>query len=239
MSKKYTWKVWLILNKLTKNVLNDYTADVSTAGDTKSNQDVAEAIKKEGSELQIETLVDILNRGDHWKRQFLLEGTSVQDGNIRLSPRIPGSFTGADPHYDPNEHKISFDAISTTSMRKALDEEVGVEILGKQIEGGAIIGLVTDVVTGKTDGTITPFSDLIITGKKIKIDPVGEEGTGLFFVDANGTETPLTYPPLHAERPETNRMPRTWLNRRRIYAENRNPLLQRRYSAENTPHHYL
>ncbi|MDR1330756.1 MAG: hypothetical protein LBK07_01480, partial [Tannerella sp.] len=130
MSKKYTWKVWLRPNKLTKNVDNDCIAEVSTAGDTKHIEDVGKAIKDEGSDLQIETIVDVLNRADRWKRRFLLEGSSVQDGNVHLLPRIPGNWIGADPHYDPKEHKTTLDATLTASMRKALEEEVDVEVLG-------------------------------------------------------------------------------------------------------------
>jgi hypothetical protein len=194
MSKKFSWKVWLLPNMLTKDVHNDYTADVSTAGETKHNDDIAKAIKDEGSDLQMETLIDVLNRGDRWKRRFLLEGSSVQDGNLHLSPRVKGNWEGSDPHYDPKEHKITLDAILTADLRRIIEEEVGVEVLGKKVDGGAIIGLVTDVTTGKKDGTVTSDGDLIITGTKIRIDPVGEEGLGVFFVDVNGSEIPVTHP---------------------------------------------
>jgi hypothetical protein len=53
---------------------------------------------------------------------------------------------------------------------------------------------VTDVTTGKNDGTITVGGDLIITGEKIRIEPIDEEGLGVFFVDASGIETPVTHP---------------------------------------------
>jgi hypothetical protein len=95
--------------------------------------------------------------------------------------------------FDPKEHKITLDATQTVEMRRAL-EDVGVEILGKKADGGSIIGLVTDVLTGKTDGTISVGGDVIITGDKIKIAPAGEEGLGVFFVDAYGTEIPLDHP---------------------------------------------
>jgi hypothetical protein len=192
MSKKYTWKVWLRPNMMTKDVHNDFIADVSTAGNTKSNQDIAEAIKKEGSELQIETLIDVINRVDRWKRRFLLEGSSVQDSNVHLAPRVADSWEGAAPHYDPKEHKRTIDAIPTASLRKALEDDVEIEVLGKKTDGGAIIGLVTDTCTGKTDGTITCSENIIITGRKIKIVPADEAAPGIFLAAADGTETPVT-----------------------------------------------
>ncbi|MDR3134196.1 MAG: DUF4469 domain-containing protein [Prevotellaceae bacterium] len=188
MAKKFTWKIWLLPNLMTKDVQNDSVADVSTAGNTKHNEDIAKAIKEEGSDLQLETIVDVLNRGDRWRRRYLLEGSSVQDGNIRLAPRVKGNWEGADPLFDPKEHKLTVDAIPTAELRKAIEEEVGIELLGKKTDGGAIIGLVTDITTGKTDGTITQGGNIIITGEKIKIAPIDAYRTmGVFYIAADGT----------------------------------------------------
>ncbi|MDR1593229.1 MAG: DUF4469 domain-containing protein [Prevotellaceae bacterium] len=194
MSKMYSWKVWLRLNLLTKKVENDYIAEISTVGNTLRNEDIAQHIVKGRSELRYETILSILNERDDVVREAVLAGSSVQDNNIHLAPRITGTWIGADPLFNPKEHKITVDAIPTAAFRKALDEEVGVEVLGKKADGGAIIGLVTDKLTGKTDGTITPAGDIAITGEKIKIAPDNEEGLGVFFVDINGSKIPLDYP---------------------------------------------
>jgi hypothetical protein len=105
---------------------------------------------------------------------------------------VTGNWIGSTEPFDPKKHKITCDLTTTDELRKAL-EEVGVEVLGVK-ESGARIGLVTDVITGKTDGTITIDNDIIITGEKIRIEPVGEEGLGVFLVDANGIETLVTHP---------------------------------------------
>ena len=193
MAKKFFWKIWLRLNTLTKNVDNDYIAEVSTVGNTLRNEDIARLIVKERSELRYETILSILNERDAAVRDTVLGGSSVQDGNIHLAPRVTGNWIGTDPAFDPKEHKITLDATPTAEMRKAL-EDVGVEVLGKKADGGAIIGLVTDILTGKTDGTVSVGGDIVITGDKIKIDPLGEEGLGVFFVDTYGTEIPLDHP---------------------------------------------
>jgi hypothetical protein len=51
-------------------------------------------------------------------------------------------------------------------------------------------------MTGNKDGVISVGGDIIITGSKIKIDPIDEEQPelGVFFVDIYGTEIPLDYP---------------------------------------------
>lgn len=195
MAKKYFWKIWLRPNLLTKNVDNDYIAEISTTGNTLRNEDIAQHIVKARSELRYETILSILGERDAAVRNAVLGGSSMQDGNIHLAPRITGNWIGTDPAFDPAAHKITVDAIPTAEFRKALDEEVGVEVLGRKADGGSVIGLVTDVFTGKTDGTVTPGGDMIITGEKIKIAPDGEEGLGVFFIPATGgAEIPLDYP---------------------------------------------
>jgi hypothetical protein len=148
---------------------------------------------KERSELRYDTILSILNERDGVVLDAVLGGSSVQDSNVHIAPRINGNWIGADPVFDPKAHRITVTVTPTAELRTAL-EEVGVEVLGKKADGGAIIGLVTDVLTGKTDGTISPNGDIIIEGSKIKVYPADEEGLGVFFTDVNGTDIPLDYP---------------------------------------------
>ena len=188
--KRFFWKIWLRLNLLTKEVDNDYTAEVSTVGNTKRNEDIARAILEEGSELKFDTLLDILNRRDGVEKRMLQQGNSVQNANVRLAPRVSGPWVGSTANFDPAVHKITIDATITNEMRTAL-EEVGVEILGVK-NSGAIIGIVTDTATGKTDGSITPTDDIFIEGDKLKIAPEDEAGLGVFFVNSADVATPVT-----------------------------------------------
>jgi hypothetical protein len=193
MALLFFWKLWLSPNYLSKDVDNDYIAEVSTVGNTLRNEDIARLIVKGRSEIRLETIVSILGERDAVVRDTLLNGSSVQDGNFHMSPRVTGLWTGSVPVYDPREHKITVESTATLEMRKAL-EDVGVEILGKKAGGGAVIGLVTDLLSGKTDGSITVNGDIAIRGEKIKVAPADEEGLGVFFVAADGTEIPLEYP---------------------------------------------
>lgn len=186
---KFFWKVWLRSNILTKGVANDQIAEVSTAGKTAENADIARDIKEEGSDLSEETILDVLTRADRHRRRRLQEGFSVNIGLVRLTPRVKGSWLGEHPSYNPNKHKLTADTILTAETRAAL-KEVSVEVLGTKTDGGAHVHQVTDVLTGKTDGTITPGEDIIIEGAKLKISPAGEAGLGVFYVAQDGTITP-------------------------------------------------
>ena len=63
------WKVWLRLNLLTKDVDNDYTAEVSTMKNSLRNEDIAQRIVDEGSEIKYDTLLSIINQHDRIIRE--------------------------------------------------------------------------------------------------------------------------------------------------------------------------
>jgi hypothetical protein len=177
------WKIWLRPNHLTEDAANDYVAEVSTVGKTLRNSDIALQFAGPGTEMQYETLLDILDRADRIRREKLQEGYSVQTGVCHLSPRISGAWLGATTA-DAAKHKVTLSITPTAEMRSAL-ADVKIEVLGIR-EGGEYIGLVTDVTTGLTDGTITPGGQIIISGNRIKVEPADEQNIGVFLT--NGTQ---------------------------------------------------
>jgi len=188
---KFFWKLWLRLNLLTKDILNDYIASVSITGKKAlRNADIARLIKEAGSELSFETLLYILDQSDRFVREQLQRGHSVLTGCCQMTPRVTGTWIGANAKFNPAVHKLTIDLIPSAEMRAAL-KEVGVEVLGVR-DGGAFIGLVTDTATGLTDGTITAGDDIRIDGDKLRIAPDGEAGLGVFFVNADGDIIPVT-----------------------------------------------
>jgi hypothetical protein len=187
---KFFWKIWLRLNLLTKDVDNDYIAEVSTTRNTKRNADIAREIIDDGSEIRYDTLLSVLNHRDRIIRRMVQQGNSVLDGCVQITPRVSGTWIGANAKYNPAVHRITVDTVPSNDMREAL-KAVGIEVLGVK-DSGAYIGLVTDTNTGATDGTISAGDDIRIEGDKIKIAPDDEPGLGVFFVDDSGTATPVT-----------------------------------------------
>ena len=174
------WKVWLTPNLLTKDVDNDYIAEVSTSKQTLRNEDIAQRIVDEGSEIKYDTLLSIINQHDRIIREAVCDGYSVLTGVGQYSPRVTGSWIGKSANFDPSVNKLTLDMVLSKEMRDAL-ATVGVEVLGVKEGGGAAIGLVTDTLTEATDGTITPGEDILIEGTKIKIAG-DEEMCGVYFV---------------------------------------------------------
>jgi hypothetical protein len=186
----FFWKVWLRLNLLTKDIDNDYTAEVSTEKNTLRNEEIAQRIVDEGSEIRYDTLLSVFNQHDRIIRESVQQGYKVLTGVAQYGPRVTGSWIGSNDKFDPDKHKVTLDMMPSAEMREALGQ-IGVEVLGVK-DSGAYIGLVTDTLTGATDGSITPGDDIRIEGDKIRIGPDGENGTGVFFVAADGTSTPVT-----------------------------------------------
>lgn len=184
------WKVWLRENLLTKDVDNDYIAEVSTEKNTLRNEDIARMIVEEGSEIKYDTLLSVINQHDRIIRTALQRGYSVQTQTCRFTPRVSGTWIGTSAQFDPTVHKVTLDITPSAEMRDAL-ADVGVEVLTVK-DSGAVIGLVTDTATGLTDGTITAGDDILIEGTKIKVSPLDEEGIGVFFVSAEGVATKVT-----------------------------------------------
>lgn len=180
------WKVWLKPNLLTKDVDNDYIAEVSTNKHTLRNEDIAERIVAEGSEIKYDTLLSIINQRDRIIREAVADGFSVLTGACQFSPRVTGTWLGQSAVFDPAAHKVTLDIVLSSTMRDTL-AGVGVEVLGVKEGGGAAIGLVTNTETGETGGYITTGDDILIEGTKIKVagDP---DVCGVFFVDAEGVE---------------------------------------------------
>ena len=180
------WKVWLTPNLLTKDVDNDYIAEVSTSKQTLRNEDIAQRIVDEGSEIKYDTLLSIINQHDRIIREVVCDGYSVLTGVGQYSPRVTGSWIGKSANFDPETNKLILDMVLSKEMRDALST-VGVEVLGVKEGGGAAIGLVTDTLTEATDGTITPGEDILIEGAKIKIagDP---DLCGVYFIPRDAPE---------------------------------------------------
>ena len=115
--KKYVWDAWLRPNFLTKDVKNDHIAEIPVRGKTLRNADIARLFLESGSELQIETIQDVIDRTDRIKKEKLQEGYTVQTGICHLSPHITGTWIG-DVSADNSKHKATLSISTTAEMAR-------------------------------------------------------------------------------------------------------------------------
>lgn len=174
--KKYVWKFDLEEYLMTKDVLEDYKAILKPI-QSLDITDVARAIVEERTEYRVDTLVNTANLIDEKIRQLVCQNNIVKTGTAMFTPAIEGLFLGKTGTVDPAKNKCTVNIIPTAAMRSELDK-VTMEFSGTVKEsGGARIGLVKDVTTGKTDGTITPGGMIDVTGSKIRC--INADGTGI------------------------------------------------------------
>ena len=183
------WKIWLKPN-MSGGADNEYSASVNQTGKkVLRTRDIAKLIKDAGSELEIETLMQVIEQNDRVICTQIQNGFSVLTGFCQLIPKVIGNF-GSRAKFNPEVHRLTVDIVSSAEMRAML-RDVSVTILGVK-DSGTFIGQVTDTATGITDGTVTAGDDILIEGDKIKIDPLGEAGLGVFFVNVDGEAIPVT-----------------------------------------------
>lgn len=174
--KKYVWKFDLEEYLMTKDVLEDYKAILKPI-QSLDITDVARAIVEERTEYRVDTLVNTANLIDEKIRQLVCQNNIVKTGTAMFTPAIEGLFLGKTGTVDPAKNKCTVNIIPTAAMRSELDK-VTMEFSGTVKEsGGARIGLVKDVTTGKTDGTITPGGMIDVTGSKIRC--INADGTDI------------------------------------------------------------
>lgn len=190
--KEHHWEFYLRDNPLTKDNDKDCIAEVKTGPKTLRSEDIAKEIKRIGSEAEYETILSIVSQNNRIIKEYLLDGNSVMTDLCQFTPRLLGPFNSPTAKYDPNVNRLSFDIVLTKEMRESL-RKVKTINLGMKRETMRI-SLVTDVISGKTDGTITPDNYIRIEGDRLRI--VGDESTtGIFFVPADGSATVKAVPP--------------------------------------------
>ena len=178
MAKKTVfWQGWLVDNPLTEDP-NDFTLKVK-AGNMVTTEDIAKALQVEGCEFQLETLIDILNRGDRIIRNKLLSGFSVGTGVFYAYPSVSGVWRDKNETFDDKRHKVGVNFQLSAALREGV-KEVGVEVLGVSSAGPEISG-VTDTWTGELNGLITPDEVVNVKGSNIQL--AGEnESNGIRFI---------------------------------------------------------
>lgn len=201
-AKDYVWSFDLNEYTITKDVKEDYTASVQTR-QSMTVADIARLIVAERTEFRAETIVNIANLVDEKIRDLLCQGHTVVTGSAVYQPSITGVFMGTTGTVDPTVNKCIVNVNPSQTLRTMVDTQVKARYSGvaKQL-GGASIGLVRDVTTGLTDGTITPGGMLDVSGTKIRCTNADGTAIGnLFFINAETDSVAASVPVLAVNDP--------------------------------------
>nr|WP_319399458.1 DNA-binding domain-containing protein [uncultured Carboxylicivirga sp.] len=150
------------------------------------NRAIADRIKKEGSEYQVETLVEILNRADRIKAEALASGYNINTSFMNARLAISGVFYSS--AFDPEQQKLGA-LFTPASHTRNLIKNTSVNVLG-EAQTGIVILKAVDSLTGAANSTITPNNVLVITGDRLQIesDEANTDKVGVFFINTTTNE---------------------------------------------------
>jgi len=178
-------KAWLKRNSLTPDS-TDYNAIIESYGSIDPAGIVKELVA-EGMEIKPETALDIVTRYNRKCAEMTFRGYNVNTGLVLMRLVIRGLFH--DKTWDA-KHNSLYVAINQGAYLRAAAADTTVEIMGEHPDPIALFS-VTDLSTGKTDGTITRGFNAELKGTYIRI--AGESSLcGIFLHDVEkGDETQL------------------------------------------------
>lgn len=190
-TSKTVWLFDLRENTMTKDVTNDYTANVRKLK-SKTVSDIAAEIVSERTEYRPETIENIVRLYQDKVMDNLCEGNIVTDSLGTYTPSITGSFIGTSGAIDPKKHACTVNVALSKEFRERISG-VSPQFSGTvQSLGGTRIASVEDVESGSTTGTLTPGGTLKVGGKKIRC--LNEDGSSMGRVLFINRETETEYP---------------------------------------------
>lgn len=154
---------WLRPNLLTSDK-SDYMAVPVTNGSL-TVADIVKLLQAEGMEIKAETATDIITRFNRKAAECVTGGFCVNTGLVYMRPVIKGVFY--DRTWDDARNSVYVAMNQGAELRRAI-AETKVEILGEQADMIAIYTL-TDMTTGKTDGSLTRGRNAELKGSYLKI----------------------------------------------------------------------
>ena len=165
--KVYEWEFDLEEYTMTTDILEDYVARMKTRRSLMED-DLINEITAERTDIRPETLRMCSQLLGEKIIEKVCDGHIVTTTTATYTPAIPGIFMGASGAIDTNKNIPTINIVPSAAMRENL-KLVKLKYSGLvRSMGGARIGLVRDVTTDKTNGTITPGGILDVTGNKIR-----------------------------------------------------------------------
>jgi hypothetical protein len=137
---------------------------------------IIEELKADGMELKPETARDVISRYNRKCIDLSLRGYNVNTGLVYMKTAARG--VTYDKTWNPERNRLHMAISQGTDIQTALDG-VSVEIMGEHPDPADLFSI-TDLYTGKTDGSVTPGFNAELKGTYIKITG-GDESCGLYL----------------------------------------------------------
>ncbi|MDR1119740.1 MAG: DUF4469 domain-containing protein [Dysgonamonadaceae bacterium] len=174
-------KAWLKKNWLTPEA-NDFSAMIESFGSVNVDG-IIDELKAEGMELKTETVLDVITRYNRKCIDLVLSGHNVSTGLVYMKAMVRGVFY--DKTWNPERNHLHVAISQGVDLRNAV-AETSVEIMGEHPDPIALF-TITDLSTGKTDGSLTLGFNAELKGAYIKITGK-DESCGLYLRNVDTSE---------------------------------------------------
>ncbi|MCT4602592.1 MAG: DUF4469 domain-containing protein [Marinifilum sp.] len=175
---------YLDLNPLTENPDDCSARTLPIRVLTRS--DILEECCAEGTGITPYEAESIFKRIEKVIAESLEKGYSINTPLINISPSISGVFENWNDSFDPNRHKLKFNATPGVLLKKVA-EETKVQKTDRRTSAIDIYGF-KDHTIGSGSEIITSGGIGELKGKKLKLDPA-DSTQGIFFIAEDGKET--------------------------------------------------
>lgn len=185
MSKDHqTIKALLYPNPM-KNARGTYMARTSAYGTLGIKEICRSKGSKHGSLNNPDNMEYYVNLFFEEMTELLTKGYNINTGYFKAAVKINGTFDTENDEFDSERHQVNFKFSQGNTLRK-IATETKAEILHIR-PFNFVIGQVTDCFTGSVCELLTPGSNLIINGVKIRL--VGDDSTvGVYFINESTGE---------------------------------------------------
>ena len=161
---------------------DDYMAQVT---DTRSYslEEIIDLMMDKGSTLTRADVAATLQVYGEVCSSIVADGAALNTPLVNTSMSITGVFNGANDSFDKKRHTVNLNMTAGTLLRDAVTK-----VKCEKTEGASTdpyITEVSDIVSGKTNCTLTKGGVVQLTGSRLKFDQK-DEAQGIFFVPETG-----------------------------------------------------
>jgi len=161
---------------------DDYMAQVT---DTRSYslEEIIDLMMDKGSTLTRADVAATLQVYGEVCSSIVADGAALNTPLMNTALSITGVFNGANDSFDRKRHTVNLNMTAGTLLRDAV-----AKVKTEKTEGASTdpyITEVTDIVSGKTNSTLTKGGVVQLTGSRLKFDQK-DEAQGVFFVPETG-----------------------------------------------------
>lgn len=183
MSIKYS----LLENQLTSDP-DDFRAIVQDA-EVETETALIERMTSRGSTATRAETLAILEEYKLAIEEAIAEGKRINTDLVNIGTSVRGVFHGSDDSFDPARHTVSINVRPGLRLAQSRTRVALEKVRNGQV--GPILDQLEDALSGEKDGLLTPGGAAILRGANLKIR-TDLDGSGVFFMDAEGTETAVT-----------------------------------------------